>query len=212
MSKRTLTVTLIFVLIAAAAFALIQRKANMKNLPSHKNIDISGQPTLNKDGKIQIVAFEDLKCSNCKRYNTELFPEIKKQYIDTGKASYTTITLAFIPGSEPAGNAALCLAEQDNNYYFEFTDYVFANQPDEMLNWATTETLLDFASHVDGINKEALESCMNSNRYNKRIAMNLELAEKAMPKQVGTPAIFINGYKLNQLNMDAANQLVMDSA
>lgn len=212
MNKRVLISTLIFVIIAAVAFVLIQKKANRPDLPPHKNIDISGQPTLNKGAPIQIIAFEDLKCSNCKRYSTELYPEIKKQYIDTGKASYTTITLAFLPGSEPAGNTALCLAEQDSNYYFEFADYVFANQPNEMLNWATTETLLDFASHVNGINQEALESCMNSNRYSKRIARNLELAEKAMPEQVATPAIFINGYKLQQFNMEAINQLVKDSA
>ena len=212
MNKRVLISTIFIMLIAATAFILVQRKVNHPDLAPKKSIDISGQPTLNKGANIQIVAFEDLKCSNCKRYNTELYPDIKKQYIDTGKASYTNVTLAFLPGSEPAGNAALCLAEQSDAYYFEFTDYVFQNQPDEMLNWATPETLLEFASHVNGYNKTALESCMESNRYKNRIELNLKLAEKIMPEQVGTPAIFINGYKLTQLDMDGVNQLIKASS
>lgn len=212
MSKRVLIFTLLIILIAAIGFLVFQKAQKKAPLPTHRNIDISGQPTLNKNGKVQIVAFEDMKCSNCKRYATELYPEIKKQYIDTGEASYTTITLAFIPGSEPAANAALCAAEQKTEFYFDFTDYLFANQPDEMLNWATRETLLDFASHVDGINKEALASCMNSDRYSKRIAENMQIAQAAMPDMVATPSIFINGYKLNQLNMDAVNALVTRSS
>ena len=212
MNKRVLILTIILVLVAAAAFIFIQKKRHAANLPPHREIDISGQPTLNKDAKIQIVAFEDLKCSNCKRYNVELYPEIKKQYLDTGKASYTTITLAFIPGSIPAANAALCAAEQKTEFYFDFTDYIFHNQPSEMLNWATSETLLEFAGHVEGINKEALKSCMSSDRYNSRISLNMKIAQTAMPEVVATPAIFINGYQLEQLNMDAVNKLVKDTA
>ena len=40
----------------------------------------------NKDAKITIIAFESLTCSHCANFHKDVFPELKKEYLDTGLA------------------------------------------------------------------------------------------------------------------------------
>ncbi|WP_304985228.1 thioredoxin domain-containing protein [Coxiella-like endosymbiont] len=68
----------------------------------------------------KILNFEDLKYFNCAWFSNELLPIIKKKYIDKGIAKYSLITLAFLLGSILAGNVALYLYEQNENYFFPF--------------------------------------------------------------------------------------------
>ena len=38
----------------------------------------------NKDAKITIIAFESLTCSHCANFHKNVYPQLKKDYIDTG--------------------------------------------------------------------------------------------------------------------------------
>ena len=40
----------------------------------------------NKDAKITIIAYESLTCSHCADFHINVFPELKRDYIDTGVA------------------------------------------------------------------------------------------------------------------------------
>ena len=40
----------------------------------------------NKDAKITIIAFESLTCSHCANFHKDVYPELKKEYLDTGLA------------------------------------------------------------------------------------------------------------------------------
>ena len=40
----------------------------------------------NKDAKITIIAFESLTCSHCASFHKNVFPELKKEFLDTGIA------------------------------------------------------------------------------------------------------------------------------
>ena len=40
----------------------------------------------NKDAKITIIAFESLTCSHCANFHRDVFPDLKKDYLDTGLA------------------------------------------------------------------------------------------------------------------------------
>ena len=39
-----------------------------------------------KDAKITIIAFESLTCSHCANFHKDVFPQLKKDYLDTGLA------------------------------------------------------------------------------------------------------------------------------
>lgn len=204
MSKRAIRNTMISIVVIAVigiALALLLPKSANKSgapLPKPIKIDTSNQPTLgNLNAKLHIVAFEDLKCVNCMRYSTQVFPKIKHGYIDSGKAKYTFINLAFIPGSMPAANAARCIYTQNKPAFFNFVDYIFHNQPPETDNWATIPTLMSYALHIKGIDQDKLAQCLVKSPYTGFIQENLAMASKLMPQGAETPSIYINGVKVS---------------
>ncbi len=81
-----------------------------------------------KNAKITIVEFTDLECPFCKRFFTDTYPQIKKEYIDTGKAAmyFRHFPLSFHPLALPFGNASECANEQGK--FWEMHDKIFNEQ------------------------------------------------------------------------------------
>mgnify|MGYP003336595982 CR=1 FL=1 len=52
----------------------------------------------NKDAKITIIAFESLTCSHCANFHKNVYPELKKEYLDTGlaKIEFRHFRLMFV--------------------------------------------------------------------------------------------------------------------
>lgn len=206
MNKTLVSITLSILAILILG-VLVFNKTHRIDLPPAKQINIEGQPTIG-EGKITIVAFEDMKCSNCKRYNTELYPYIKTHFIDNHKARYVLIPLAFIQNSIPAGNAALCVYHQKPELFFEYVDYLYQHQPDEALDWATPDVLTQFAEKIPGIDLHAFSTCINNHTYYTQLQQNLGLAGQVMGDTVQTPTLYINGYAINPLSVEQINKVI----
>ena len=207
--KKIILLVAIIVIIACIGTWYFHKNQAPKNL-HHKvmQIDTRNQPSIgNPNAKVHVVAFEDLKCGNCMRYSTLIFPTIKKKYIDTGVAKYTLINLAFIPGSLPAANAAHCLYTQNKTLFFPFVEYIYNHQPAENQNWATIPTLLEFASKIKGANIDELKVCMISGAYDTFIKNNLKIAGKIMDP-VATPSVFVNGVKVEPLTIENLSTMI----
>ncbi len=204
---KSLIIAVIAIAVVVVAAAIFFKPST--KLPKQVRIDTTGQPTMgNANAKVHIIAFEDLKCPNCMRFNTTLLPKVKKKFVDSGIAKYTMITLAFIPGSMPAANAARCLYKQNKKLYFPFVKYIYFHQPSEEQNWATVPTLLQFASKIKGVNKPALEQCLVKSPYTGFINKNLQIANKVMGGQVATPTLFVNGRIVRPLTMKRLQTLI----
>src|SRR3990167_6172779 len=196
---RLVIATLVAVLVAGTATWLFKHHSTT---PPATRIPTAGQPTEgHANAPVSVVAFEYLKCQNCKNYSVGLFPTLQKKYIEPGKIRYTLIPLAFIPGSIPAANAALCLYDQKPAYFFQFVEYVYQNQPDESIDWATTPTLLHFAAEATPTaNLKQLATCMIELRFASQLKANLALAGRIMKEGVMTPVVFVNGQQVHPLN------------
>jgi len=210
--KSKLITRLMAILIPLAVFALVAlflyHPATLK-LPQKVQIETTNQPTIgNLNAKLHFVVFEDLKCYNCMRFNVEILPEIKEKYINTKKAKYTVITLAFLPGSLPAANAAHCLYSQNKKFFFLYLKNIYNNQPPEQQNWATLPNLVNFANEIPGVDKTALSLCIFKSQYTESINKNLAMASKIMGGTVFTPSLYINGYLVQPITMKNINQTV----
>jgi|SRR5580704_12457104 protein-disulfide isomerase len=95
-----------------------------------KKIDVAGRPTRgNKDAKVLAVNFDDFECPFCSRMHQTLFPELFKEYGDKVLFVYKDYPLATIhPWATHAAVNANCLAAQNNDAYWDFADYIHANQ------------------------------------------------------------------------------------
>lgn len=166
-----------------------------------QSIDIRTLPTTgNRHAPLQIVAFEDLKCSNCMRFNETLLPKIKTHYIDTNKASYSVALLAFIPGSPPAANAAYCIHQQHSADFFSFIQSLYAHQPPEDENWATIPYLMQHAHLSTHADLDRLADCLVNQTHAETLARNMTLATRVMGENnVATPTVFVNGTQVTPL-------------
>lgn len=92
-------------------------------------VDIGRLPALgDKNAKVTIVEFADLECPFCKRYFTDTFPQIKKDYIDKGYVVYyyRHFPLDFHPLAKPFATASECANEQGK--FWEMHDKIFNEQ------------------------------------------------------------------------------------
>lgn len=200
-AKKSMFGVILTALIVVIIFGIIKMKTT--DMPAPVIINTTGQPTLgNPDAKLHFVVFEDLKCVNCARFNNEIFPFIKRHYIDTGRAQYTMINLAFVPNSLPAATAARCVYTQSPVLFFPYVEYIFAHQPPEYENWATVPALLNFANQVPGINTDQLAKCILESPYDTFFQQNLKMAAHVIRPIVATPALYINGVQVTPPTRD----------
>ncbi len=94
-----------------------------------KKIDVAGRPVRgNPDAKVTIINYDDFECPFCARMHSTLMSEILPQYGDKIKIVYKDYPLSMHPWAKHAANNANCLAKESGQGYWEFADYVHANQ------------------------------------------------------------------------------------
>ena len=91
--------------------------------------DLKGFALGRADAPLTIVEFTDLQCPFCRQYATVTFPEIKKNWIDTGKLRYIShdFPLDFHPQAMAAARAARCAGEQGKFWDMRLTLVTNAN-------------------------------------------------------------------------------------
>jgi protein-disulfide isomerase len=96
--------------------------------PEPKNIDISGSNVLGReDAKVTLVEFTDFECPFCIRHFTQTWPNLKKNYIDTGKVKFVSKNYplsSLHPNAQKAAEAAECASDQGK--YWEMHDMIFS--------------------------------------------------------------------------------------
>ncbi len=88
----------------------------------------------NKNASVTVIEFSDFQCPFCEQFYKTTYPQLKKEYIDTGKIAfyYRHFPLTNIhPLAVPAANASECANEQGK--FWEYHDLLFQNQT----SWAS---------------------------------------------------------------------------
>jgi protein-disulfide isomerase len=80
------------------------------------------------DAPVTIIEFSDLQCPYCARHALNTFPQIKRNFIDTGKVRYAArdLPLAMHQFAMPAAVATRCAGEQGK--FWEYRHAVFDRQ------------------------------------------------------------------------------------
>lgn len=205
--------TLVVALVLLAWF--IYYKCGSSSLPKAISVEREGQPTIGyPKAKVHVVVFEEPKCSSCLQYNNEIYPTIKREFIDTNKITYTVIPVSFLPGSMPAAVALLCVYYAEERYpnadlFFKYLDYLYRHQPDEHLDWANAKTLGEYAKKTSpAIKEEPLKKCVDMETYRIQIEKNTLYGSSIMGGVISTPTIYVNGIKVEHVTVDAIRKLI----
>jgi len=168
-----------------------------------KKIDVSGRPVRGpKDAKVTIVVFDDFQCPFCSRMHQTLFQDVLKDYGDRVKVVYKDFPLYEIhPWAGRAAVDSNCLAQQSGGAYWEFADTVHYN-PRQIMGdkrplegqVAELDRLTLELGKKHAVDSAKLEQCVKSQNDD---AVKASVKEAESLGVEGTPAIFINGTRLD---------------
>jgi len=147
---------------------------------------ILGQP----DAPITIVEYASLTCPHCAHFQAEVLPEIKKQWIDTGKAK---LVLRDFPLDEEALRAAMIARCAPPARYYAFADTFFAAQ-DKWVRERDYQGALAKLARLGGMGKEEFDACLRNKQLEDSIVESRFVASKTLDVN-STPTFFINGNK-----------------
>jgi len=165
-------------------------------------IDVSGRPTRGaKASKVVVVNFDDFECPFCSRMHQTLFPEILKEYGDRITFVYKDYPLVEIhPWATHAAVDANCLASQNSDAYWDFADYIHANQH-EVSNEKTPAARLEALDKLTIL--QAQKHSLDTVKVQACVKAQDESAVKASMKEAegigveATPTLFVNGEKID---------------
>jgi len=159
-----------------------------------------------ENAPVTIIEFSDYECPFCGRFWSQTLPQIKTEYIDTGKVKfvYRDFPLTSIhPMAQPAAEAAECVRDAaggSDEVYFEYHDKIFANQ--QLLS---TANLKQWAQEL-GYN---IDSCLDSGEFRSEVQDDLRDATASGGR--GTPYFVINGNPLSGAQPFAAFQQIIEA-
>jgi protein-disulfide isomerase len=138
-----------------------------------------------EDAPVTIIEFSDYECPFCARFYLNTFPQLKREYIDTGKVKlvYRDFPLSFHQNAQKAAEAAECAGEQDK--YYEMHDKIFENQ-----QAITTTNLKEYAKEI-GLNTNEFNECLDSGEKANEVQKDFQDGQSIGVR--GTPTFFING-------------------
>ncbi len=150
----------------------------------------------NPNAKVMIVNFDDFQCPFCSRMHSNLFTTVFKDYADRVKVVYKDYPLVEIhPWAMHAAIDGNCLAEQNNEAYWDFADYVHANQK-VVAGASRTDAYsnLDNAAKTQAqkhqLDQQKLQACVQKQDES---AVRASMAEGDKLGVDSTPTLFING-------------------
>lgn len=144
-----------------------------------------------KNAALTMVEFSDYECPFCKRYFDQTFPQIKKDYVDSGKLKiiFRDLPLSFHdPMATTEAIAANCAKEQEgDSVYFKFHDLIFKNTTSNG-NGLSKDDLYKFAADLN-LNSANFKICLDTEKYKDEVEK--DLADATNYGANGTPTFFI---------------------
>lgn len=182
-----------------------------------KKIDVSNRPSRgNTSAKVVAVNYDDFQCPFCSHMHQTLFPELLKEYGDRVLFIYKDFPLAEIhPWATHAAVNANCLAAQNPDAYWEFADYVHANQSEVNREKSRDSQVaaLDRLALTQGqkhnLDGAKLQACIRA-QEDQNVKASIREAEALGVE--ATPTMFVNGDKVDGALPISELRAVLDRA
>lgn len=205
--QRILVITLIAAFALTVAFLIIWPSIRpvgdivMPNLNTYTNVNQNGIGDPN--APVRIDEYSDYQCPACKYFYDNVFPELLKNYIDTGKVYFVSNAFTFIDDnslnkeSDRAAEAAYCASDQGK--FWEFSQILYANHTGENVGDYIDRRLQKMAENL-GLNMTDFNACFNQNKYASQILTERQAGENLGVNQ--TPSFVINGQLFDLTSYD----------
>ena len=147
----------------------------------------------NPDARVTLIEFSDFQCPFCRKLWRETLPEIKKNYIDTGKAKlvYRDFPLSSIhPAAQSAAEAGECADDQGK--FWQMHDKIYSEQDKQGQGTVqfSVSDIKKWAGQI-GLSMSEFNNCLDSQKYKAEVEK--DTSDGQVSGITGTPGTFVDG-------------------
>jgi protein-disulfide isomerase len=158
----------------------------------------------NPNAPITIIEYASMTCPHCAHFADDVLPELKKKWIDTGKAK---LVLRDFPLDGEAVHASMIARCAPPDRFYAFVDTFFADQ-DKWVTAPDYQAALTRLAELGGMSKAEVDKCLSDNKLEDKILNSRLIASKDLDVNA-TPTFFINGTKFSgEPTAEAFNKLL----
>jgi protein-disulfide isomerase len=122
---------------------------------------------------LTMIEFTDYQCPYCRRFQAEVWPKLKREYIDTGKVRYIArdLPLRIHAAATPAAEAAHCAGDQGK--FWDMHAALLGGPADLPAGG------IERRAHAIGLDTTRFDECLARNQYAAVIAAHEQEADAA---------------------------------
>ena len=148
----------------------------------------------NEDAKVTIITYESLTCAHCADFHNNVYPKLKKEFIDTGLVKIEFRHFPLDMAALNASKIALC----NNDGKSDLLHFLFSNQK----KWVIGETVEAVNENLKKLLKNEnividFEKCTNNKNIEDHV-LNDRIEGVKKFKVNATPTIIINNKKFDK--------------
>ena len=144
----------------------------------------------NNNAPITIIEYASMSCSHCADFHNNTLPDLKKEYIDTGKVKYV---FRDFPYNYPALLGSMLMRCIPSEVRYDYMNALYKLQNKWVVREnAKTRIELYKIMQSGGMNKENFDVCLNSVELENQILSEVIAAQNEF-KIRSTPSFLING-------------------
>ncbi len=180
--------------LSGAAFADAKGPAEVPVEELMKATDLPDLTMGPADAKVTIVEFASMTCGHCMHFHTQVFPELKKKYIDTNKVRFVFREFPLDPRAFAASMLARCAGGDKT---FPLISALFETQADWAFVKDNPTAKLFEVSKQAGFTQDTFDKCLTDQALLDKLTANHRRASEVFGV-AATPTFFINGKKLTE--------------
>lgn len=181
-------------------------------------INYENQPYVGEESApVQIVEFGDYKCPVCKDFNESFFPQIEKEFVETGKAKFYFMNFPFInvDSERSALFAETVYQELGNEAFWKFHEMLYSKQPEDTKYEKMdifTESFLEETLKETASDKEVEKVVKAFQEKKSEDAVEQDETHVEKLGVTGTPTLFINGKQFEGNSFEDFKEIVEKAA
>ena len=188
------------ILLAGAAMTVLapsvsaQRRSGPSEVPVEELMKPGDLPDLtlgSPSAKVTIVEYASMTCGHCANFHNNVFPELKKKYIDSGQVLFVMREFP-LDNLAAAGSMLARCAGGDKTY--PMLDVLFQKQSEWAVRDNPVPKLFEIAKQA-GFTQESFDKCLTDDKLLSQIESSRKRASEAFGVS-STPTFFINGKRL----------------
>jgi len=136
---------------------------------------------------VTMIEYASLTCPHCAHFNTQILPDVKKKWIDSGKVK---LIYRDFPLDQVAAKAAQIAECAPKDRYFGVIDLIFAGQQ----SWATASdpiAALAKPLRIAGLGEAEIKACLANEAMSNAVVADLQTGQTLGVNS--TPTLIING-------------------